>query len=1222
MARAPRIAIDLEANVAGLIGDMRVASQSVTRFTTGVQRDMKVATAQVEQLGKAVAATGTFLRTSFAGIGTTTLLSTLTGLSDRYQNLDAKLKLVSRSHAEYKIAQEGTRKIAKETYTSLESTVALYQRVSNSVEGLGIKQSQVLKITDTINKAFLVSGATSEEASASIIQLTQSFGSGFLRGQEFNSIAEQAPRLLKAIAQTMDVPRGALKSLANDGKITTKVLIDSFTGLASESIAEEATKIPLTINRAFGLLRNSALVFVGEAAKTSGAAADMAGSLKFVADNFEAIADGVVMLTKSGLIIWLARATSVFQGFVAAQVSGYIKSAAAASAYQEMSLAVAATEARKVEAMLASQKAQQTYLAQTQAALVVAREESIAKLAAANASIHRAEVTIRESEATIAATAAIGAMSGALRAAAVAEEQLAAAQAARGASTAARAAALADLATLGAQQARLSREALGASPGRFSQAEIAAANVGMANLVANGTKLTTVGGAITGALSKAGAALTAFIGGPVGVAVIAVAGLYMAFSHLSEQMAAAKQTAKDFKDSLEEVTKTASYMTQHPESGSAATWIESYLGSSVTINEKRAQIKAVEEDLARLQRSLGSGGSEGRDLAIIGQIEGVTASLNRMKAEFQPAQAAFASMGDELRSRLGPSFDSVRKAAQTMNETNFQKFLDALDPVVKRAITQLDALQKKLLGVANALPETVLEMQRKLRDTGKSAKDTATNHILDLIDDGRRAGMSADYFKQIEQSAGAYIRTAIAQEQADKRNAEAKRERSAAARELSASEKKAAADTAFASNYLEQLKAKNEELNIENLTGRELNETRKEMIKFDYMLTTSRGAALKAIEPQIRAQLEENAAIQEGIEARARQQEAMKREIQLRRQIQDYVDARAQASQREIDAIEHGGYTAELNTRLQAVTDEFRDQRRQLEETYSTQLNSIPLTEMTRRNELQEDYTRLLGISVSAEAVAMAKEKEYLDARIAAQADWSNGARSAFEDYIAQASNVAGQTKDIFARAFGGLEDLIVQFATTGKASFRQFTISVLTDFVRMETRIAMSKIFSWLLNSIGGAFMPGASAGPNFGIPALGEHVFGFHAKGAVYNQGVNTNFAKGGAFTNSIANRATTVPMATFGEAGEEAIMPLARDSSGKLGVTAQSAGASSMVVNATTVVNIDNSGNAQTSTESDAEDARNLARLIDAKVQEGIKEASRPGGQIYNMRRGAHA
>ncbi|EGL7635681.1 phage tail tape measure protein [Salmonella enterica] len=170
----------------------------------------------------------------------------------------------------------------------------------------------------------------------------------------------------------------------------------------------------------------------------------------------------------------------------------------------------------------------------------------------------------------------------------------------------------------------------------------------------------------------------------------------------------------------------------------------------------------------------------------------------------------------------------------------------------------------------------------------------------------------------------------------------------------------------------------------------------------------------------------------------------------------------------------------------------------------------------------------------------------------AVQGDWMQGASRALDNFLAQGSNVAGMTENVFTNAFNGMADGIANFALTGKMDFRSFTVSILADLAKMEARIAASK----LLGSLLGMFGFGASAGggtPSGAYSAAAMSVIP-NADGGVYRS------AGLSQYSGSIVNRPTFFAFArgaaVMGEAGPEAILPLRRGADGKLGVVAAAA------------------------------------------------------------------
>ncbi|EIM7614489.1 phage tail tape measure protein [Salmonella enterica] len=175
----------------------------------------------------------------------------------------------------------------------------------------------------------------------------------------------------------------------------------------------------------------------------------------------------------------------------------------------------------------------------------------------------------------------------------------------------------------------------------------------------------------------------------------------------------------------------------------------------------------------------------------------------------------------------------------------------------------------------------------------------------------------------------------------------------------------------------------------------------------------------------------------------------------------------------------------------------------------------------------------------------------------ASQGDWTQGASRALDNFLAQGSNVAGMTENVFTNAFNGMADGIANFALTGKMDFRSFTVSILSDLAKMEARIAASK----LLGSVLGMFGFGASAGGSTPSGAYNSAALSVipNADGGVYRS------AGLSQYSGSIVDRPTFFQFArgaaVMGEAGPEAILPLRRGTDGKLGVVAAGSGGMAM-------------------------------------------------------------
>lgn len=225
----------------------------------------------------------------------------LVEVADQYKNLQARLKLAVTSQEEFNRADAALFEIAQKNRAPLAETVTLYARLAPSVQALGRSQADVLAATDAIGQAVSLSGASSEAAAGALLQLGQAFASGQLRGEEFNSVIEQTPRLAQAIADGMGVPLGALRALAQEGKITSEAVLDALLKERAR-LAEEYASLPDTVSGALTRLKNAFQRAFGERDSNSGLTAGLAQALQLVAQHLELLIDlaGVVLVAAFG----------------------------------------------------------------------------------------------------------------------------------------------------------------------------------------------------------------------------------------------------------------------------------------------------------------------------------------------------------------------------------------------------------------------------------------------------------------------------------------------------------------------------------------------------------------------------------------------------------------------------------------------------------------------------------------------------------------------------------------------------------------------------------------------------------------------------------------------------------------------------------------------------------------------------------------------------------
>ncbi|WP_269915500.1 tape measure protein [Acinetobacter sp. HY1485] len=213
--------------------------------------------------------------------------------SDMYTGLQNRLKLVTHSQTELSQAMNDTFNIAQATGARWDSTAQVYQRFADNAKTLGINMKHTAQLTETVSKAISISGGSATSAEAALTQFGQSLASGVFRGEEFNSVAEQAPGLLKALASGLDVNIGQLRKMANAGQLTGDVLVKALDN-SKESVDQLFGKTDFTIGQSFTMLSNQVTKFIGESNKGTGAASTLASSIQALANNFNLAANTTI----------------------------------------------------------------------------------------------------------------------------------------------------------------------------------------------------------------------------------------------------------------------------------------------------------------------------------------------------------------------------------------------------------------------------------------------------------------------------------------------------------------------------------------------------------------------------------------------------------------------------------------------------------------------------------------------------------------------------------------------------------------------------------------------------------------------------------------------------------------------------------------------------------------------------------------------------------------
>ncbi|HHE3711686.1 TPA: tape measure protein [Pasteurella multocida] len=585
----------------------------------------------------------------------------LANTADAYKNYEARVHLVSRSNQEAQGTFKELMSIANETGQQFASTAELYTRVYRSM-GRNANSAEVLNFTKTVQQALVVSGAGAQESHAALIQLSQGLAAGALRGEEFNSVAEQAPIILEVLQKSLGKTRGELRKMAEEGKLSAQLIIAAMKE-SSDEIQAQYDAMPRTISRSINELTNEWMKFIGQTDGAFSVSSGIAASISFLAQNLNLFAG--VLITVGGIL-----GGRISAGFITATVASV-----------RYNLSILQTNATTVARAAIEVKA-------AQSALALAR------------------ATDQE---------------------AIATERL------------------------------------------------AAANKHLALVRAS---------ASAGGLARIGSAASAFLGGPLGVAITATLGLVAAYQYLK---------AKE--EELEaQYNQTLSSIQSHIDKTGELIEARQRLGEIGGFSDRLAQLESNKKALDDAQKELELLKAKRAQLQEINQTNGFgladTSKLDEYNKKIKELEELIARLtgktkeiGNITESQLAAAFEAAVQQGGALAEklreignANAKEAVELLTPVIKDAEEQMKSasseldeinvkLGKELVNVTQTAKEQLLSLGEKFmamaRDAGLSGQvlDTFNKkleenlQLIDQIEQAKQDKKSTDYLERLRDRA-------------------------------------------------------------------------------------------------------------------------------------------------------------------------------------------------------------------------------------------------------------------------------------------------------------------------------------------------------------------------------------------------------------------------------------------------------------------------------------
>ncbi|WPE19965.1 tape measure protein [Shinella zoogloeoides] len=283
------------------------------RIAQNSLRDLTRATDAATQLRAAIVGLSTVATGSLTGAFSAAYLI---NLADKARLLNNQIRTVTDTSSNFGAVQESLFDVSQRTRSSYEATTVLYSRMARATEHFSFSQQKLLRTTETIQKAFAIGGATPQEAQGAAIQLSQGIASDRFSGEEFRSVAENAPVLLQGIAKSLGVNIGKLREMAHAGELTAQTVTEAILQ-SSDAIDAAFAKMTPTVAQSWTLLDNALIRYVGEADQAYGVTKTIASAIQGLADNLEEVMYWITRVTGGLALVYGARkATMATQGAI------------------------------------------------------------------------------------------------------------------------------------------------------------------------------------------------------------------------------------------------------------------------------------------------------------------------------------------------------------------------------------------------------------------------------------------------------------------------------------------------------------------------------------------------------------------------------------------------------------------------------------------------------------------------------------------------------------------------------------------------------------------------------------------------------------------------------------------------------------------------------------------------------------------------------------------
>jgi len=399
-----RVAITLTLNggqqvrgtINGITGDVHSLTGAINNESRAAQSAMSDNVRSFNAMETSMASVKATALGLFSTLAAAAAAKEFIATADTMKLLDSRIQLASKSNEDYVSSYKKLIEISLATRTDFEANAQIFARTNKAIELMGGSAQTTTRYTELLAKGLKISGTSAGEAASVIRQMSQALASGVLRGDEFNSLMENGSRVAYALAAGMNTNVGALRKMAEEGKLTSATVINALMSQA-DAIDSEFNRIQLTVSDAIQNVKTQFGQYVKAVDSGSGATAALASGINGLAGDLPVVIGGLVTLGEVAAAVFASQMAAGIAAYATAKASSIATERAHTAAIlenQQVNLARTQSVMQSTTAELAAARAEHFSAIETRANIA-------AGMAAVDTQIAQARATIAATEATV-----------------------------------------------------------------------------------------------------------------------------------------------------------------------------------------------------------------------------------------------------------------------------------------------------------------------------------------------------------------------------------------------------------------------------------------------------------------------------------------------------------------------------------------------------------------------------------------------------------------------------------------------------------------------------------------------------------------------------------------------------------------------------------------------------------------------------------------------------